>query len=126
MKKRSKYILEYSLRASPRLLYEFLSTPFGLVRWFAERVDEKDDRMTFFWNGSESKAKIVEKKALEFIRFAWEDSHPSEFLEFRISKNEITGDTALIITAFTTEKEKEEEIRLWNSQVTMLTESMGA
>ncbi|HMX77950.1 MAG TPA: START-like domain-containing protein, partial [Chitinophagaceae bacterium] len=36
------YILEYPVRCSPNILYEFLSTPAGLGEWFADNVDEMD------------------------------------------------------------------------------------
>jgi hypothetical protein len=32
------FTLEYPVRCSPNILYEFLSTPAGLQEWFAEKV----------------------------------------------------------------------------------------
>jgi hypothetical protein len=36
------YTLEYPVRCSPSILFEFLSTPAGLGEWFADKVDERD------------------------------------------------------------------------------------
>ena len=46
------YTLEYPVRCSPSILYEFLSTPAGLGEWFADKVDERDDTFYFGWNGN--------------------------------------------------------------------------
>ena len=39
MSKKALYTLEYPVRCSPGILYEFLSTPAGLQEWFG--VDGK-------------------------------------------------------------------------------------
>ena len=63
--------LEYPVRCSPSILYEFLSTPAGLQEWFADKVDERDNVFSFTWNGSFEKAEVVEKEDDKFIRFHW-------------------------------------------------------
>ena len=35
------YTLEFPVRCSPSILYEFLSTPAGLAEWFADKADER-------------------------------------------------------------------------------------
>ncbi|MFN9981253.1 MAG: START-like domain-containing protein, partial [bacterium] len=36
------YTLEFPVRCSPTILYDFLSTPAGLSEWFADKVDERE------------------------------------------------------------------------------------
>ena len=56
MSKKVLFTLEYPVRCSPGILYEFLSTPAGLQEWFADKVDERDGVYSFSWNGSTDKA----------------------------------------------------------------------
>ena len=41
MSKKQKFTLEYPVRCSPTILYEFLATSNGLQEWFADKVDDK-------------------------------------------------------------------------------------
>ena len=62
------YTLEFPVRCSPSILYEFLSTPAGLQEWFADKVDERDGIYSFNWEGSEYKAELMESEENKFIR----------------------------------------------------------
>src|SRR5213595_2344929 len=82
------YTLEYPVRCSPSILYEFLSTPAGLQEWFADKVDERDNVFYFSWNGSAQRAEVLESQDEKFIRFHWLDAPKEEFFEFSIEKSE--------------------------------------
>lgn len=71
MPEKQKFQLEFVVRASPKLLYNFLSTPSGLSEWFADDVNFRGDKYTFFWEGSEEEAEILSKKANQHIRFKY-------------------------------------------------------
>jgi uncharacterized protein YndB with AHSA1/START domain len=87
MSKKILYTLEYPVRCSPGILYEFLSTPAGLQEWFADKVDERDGLYSFGWNGTEEKAELLDKEEAKFIRFRWTHSSKEEFFEFAIIGN---------------------------------------
>ena len=124
---KKKIILEYTLNSSPKVLYPRLSTPGGLSEWFADNVNINGSQYSFFWDDSEQKANIIQRKENKYIRFRWVDSHEPEshWFEFRISIDELTGDTALIITDFVEDEDKESTIELWNSQVSKLKHVIG-
>ena len=124
---KKKINLEYTINSSPKVLYPRLSTPGGLSEWFADNVNIQGNVFSFFWEGSEQKAEIVQKKENKYIRFLWLDSEDPEYewFEFRINSDELTGDTALIITDFTDEDDKESTIELWNSQIAKLKHVIG-
>ena len=82
MSKKVLYTLEYPVRCSPAILFEFLSTPAGLQEWFAEEVDERDGVFSFSWNGTTDKAQLLEQEENKFIRFHWEHSAKGEYFEF--------------------------------------------
>ena len=60
------------------------------------------------------------------MRFHWLDSDTEDYLEFEITQDELTEDVALVVTDFATEKEEEETIALWDSQIHDLKGSLGA
>lgn len=70
---------------------------------------------------------MVQKKENKYVRFRWvETGEPeSQWFEFRISTDDITGDTALIITDFADEDDKDSNIELWNSQIAKLKHVIG-
>ena len=84
---RSKFELEYNLNCSPKVLFSRLSTPEGLGEWFADEVNVDGDIFTFFWNNSESKARLSALKENKMVRFEWlgMENEESNFFEFRIN-----------------------------------------
>jgi hypothetical protein len=124
---RSKFELEYTLNCSPKVLFSRLSTPEGLGEWFAEKVEADSDLFTFFWNNSISKARLSALKENKLVRFEWTgmENEESNYFEFRINIEELTGDLALIICDFAEENEREDSISLWDSQITDLKRLLG-
>src|SRR5690606_25890651 len=97
---RQLYTLEFPVRCSPSILYEFLTTPAGLGEWFADKVDERDNIFYFGWNGSFDKAEVLEKEDGKFIRFRWLHGAKDEYFEVAIDKSEITNQTILVVKDF--------------------------
>jgi len=126
MSKKVLYTLEYPVRCSPGILYEFLSTPAGLQEWFADKVDERDGVFTFAWNGTEDAADMLEKEDAKFIRFHWKHSSKGEYFEFCIEKSEVTNQTILIVKDFAEKKDIKDQSRLWEYQVKDLFHRVGS
>jgi uncharacterized protein YndB with AHSA1/START domain len=124
---RSKFILEYQLKCSPKVLFSRLSTPEGLNEWFADKVDAEGDLFTFIWDNSGSKAKLTAIKENKLVRFEWvgPGNEETNYFEFQINIEELTGDLALLIADFAEDDEKEDTISLWDSQVTDLKRLLG-
>lgn len=120
------YTLEYPVRCSPGILYEFLSTPAGLQEWFADKVDERDNVFFFSWNGSSQKAEVLESQEEKFIRFRWMDAPKEEYFEFSIEKSEITNQTILVVKDFAEKKELKDQSMLWDYQVKDLFHRIGS
>ena len=119
------YTLEYPVRCSPGILYEFLSTPAGLAEWFADKVDERDGVFYFGWNGSYEKAEIMEQEEDKYVRYHWMNAPIEEYFEFSIEKSEITNQTILIIKDFAEKKEIKDQSLLWGHQVKELFHRLG-
>jgi uncharacterized protein YndB with AHSA1/START domain len=125
-KKKLMFSLEFPIRCSPNILYDFLSTPVGLQEWFADKVDQKENNFYFTWNGSTDTAEILEHIDNEFIRYRWDHSGKDEFFEFSIDQSLVTNETILRITDFADKAEQKDQERLWNSQVSELKHRIGS
>jgi len=117
--------LEYTINTLPKILYYRLSNPSGLEEWFAKKVIAKDGIFTFKWERSEQQAELLEKKKDNYVKFKWIDSNDDTFFEFRIQKQELTGDVALKITDFAEPDEKDDIIAMWDEQIDGLKHTLG-
>lgn len=129
MTKKEKFELEYVLKTSPKVLDKVLSTPDGLSEWFADDVIIKEDSYTFLWDGSEEKARLLSKKPGELIRWQWiydEEEGLDTYFEMRYMIDPMTKVVILTVTDFAESTEKEEVIRLWESQISDLRRLIGA
>jgi len=124
--KRVQVNLEFIFRASPTILYRFLTTPSTLIRWFCDEVDITADVYTFVWEGSEEVANLIDDIEDERLRFKWEDADdPEEYLEYRMSKSPVTGETVLEITDYCDEDEVSDTRQLWTAQMKQLKQETG-
>jgi len=126
MTQKQLYTLEFPVRCSPGILFDFLATPAGLQEWFADKVDERDDVFSFTWNGVTDKAEVLETEQDKFIRFHWLHFAKEEYFEFRIEKSEVTNQTILVIKDFAEKKEIKDQSRLWDYQVKELFHRLGS
>jgi len=121
-----KVELEYIINTSPNILFNCLSTPSGLSEWFADDVNIKDDRYTFFWDGSEETAIIQATKKAESVRFQWEDDEGEDcYFEMTIKIDDLTKDVALLVTDFAEEGEEDEVNLLWDNNIKKLKQAIG-
>ena len=126
MSKKVLYTLEYPVRCSPGILFDFLRTPAGLQEWFADKVDERDGQFSFSWNGTEDKAELVDSEEDKFVRFRWDYQNKDEYFEWRIDKSEVTNQTILVISDFAEKKEIKDQSQLWEYQVKELFHRLGS
>jgi uncharacterized protein YndB with AHSA1/START domain len=123
---RVKLELEFVVKSSPNILFNYISTPSGLVEWFADDVNVKGKNYVFFWDGEENIAELLKKVNGKYVRFKWLDNPDDEYFEMEIQKDELTNDIALIVTDWADEEESEEISMLWESQIQDLRNALGA
>ncbi len=121
---KQKLEMEYVVNCSPKVLFNRLSTASGLSEWFADNVLVSGKKYTFMWDGTGQEAELVLKKENLIVRFNWLDD--DSYFEFKITRDELTGDVSLLVTDFSDEDELEETRSLWDSQVTTLKHLIGS
>lgn len=124
---KEKFEIEFLIRSTPSILFEHLSTPSGLAKWFCDDVNVKDGIYIFEWDEESERAKLLGKKSGEYIRFKWEaDEDEEAYFEWRIRIDAMTNDLALLVTDHAYPEDKEAAIDLWESQIHDLMRLLGS
>ena len=126
MNDKVKFELEFVIQSSPKLLYQYISTPSGLSEWFADNVNSRGEIFRFIWDESEEEAKLLKRKNDEFVRFTWAEEEDNSYFEMKIIVDDITSDVSLFITDFADEDEVEESKMLWQNQISSLKQVLGS
>ena len=128
MSDRIKFEMEFPIKVSQKLLFQYISTPSGLSEWFADNVNSRGEIFIFIWDDSEESAKLIRKNNNEKIQFQWLDDESTDFyFELRIQFDEITEDVSLIVTDFADDEEEVEESKLlWTNQIADLKKVLGS
>lgn len=127
MSKKQLFSLEFPVRSSPQILFEFIGTPSGLQEWFADEVNEKDGAYYFSWGGdAPEKAEILERVSDKLIRFKWATAPKEEYFELKIERSEISNQTVLVIKDFAEKKDIKDQSQLWEYQVKDLFHRIGS
>ena len=128
MSDRIKFEMEFPIKVSQKLLFQYISTPSGLSEWFADNVNSRGEIFIFIWNDSEESAKLIRKINNEKIQFQWLDDEETDYyFELRIQFDEITKDVSLIVTDYAEDEDEVEESKLlWTNQISDLKKVLGS
>ena len=127
----NKFVTEFEINASQRMLYPYLSSPSGLSAWFADDVTiDEDKNYHIYWNGENHPAKIAAFRNNIFIKFEFipgkgDNPEDETSLEFKLEKNELTNSTYLKIVDNTDTDDEEELEEIWENMVNVLKETVG-
>ncbi len=128
MSDRIKFEMEFPIKVSQKLLFQYISTPSGLSEWFADNVNSRGEIFIFIWDDSEESAKLIKKINNEKIQFQWLDDEETDYyFDLRIQFDEITKDVSLIVTDYAEDQEEVEESKLlWTNQISDLKKVLGS
>lgn len=124
---KERFIVEYYIHSTPLALYELISTPSGLSKWFCDDVNVRGEEFTFVWGNDEQTAEVLSRKQGELIRMHWtDDDDEGSFFELRIRIDPLTTEVAIIVTDHAWPNELEKARQLWESQLHTLQRVLGA
>lgn len=122
-----KFTREYEFRASPKVLFQYLSTPAGLQEWFASKVTYlPNGHFDFFWDGESHPAKMSVHRLNKLARFDFlNENQKGNYVEFKIEQSELTNTTFMKITDNSDNTDATELEDLWDGFIDTLKEIVG-
>ncbi|SUZ53896.1 uncharacterized protein METZ01_LOCUS6750 [marine metagenome] len=129
---KQKFVGEYPINASRKMLFPYLSTASGLCEWFADDVNINNINKTliFIVDGEERIARIDSVKKNRHVKFSFledgEVKKDHDYLEFRLEINELTQSVFIRIVEYTETDDLEESFQIWDNLLSQLKEIIGA
>lgn len=118
--------VEELFKSSPAMLFQFITDPACLVRWFCDEADQEGNLYSFTWNGATEEANLIDAIEDQSIRFQWVDAEdPREYLEFRMYKAGVTEQTVLEVSDFCDADDIKDSKSLWVTQLQQLRQEIG-
>lgn len=126
----SKYQGEYEFNISVKILYPYL-LPKGLEKWLAQKVIRHSDHFfTIIWDDEAHKVRLMHKRNNKSLRYLFlhDDDKVStqseNYLDFKLSPNEMTDTIFLEITDCSTTDNLENLQEVWDSLIHNLREKL--
>ena len=129
---KQKFVGEYPINASKKMLFPYLSTATGLCQWFADdvNINNIDKTLIFIIDGEERIAVIdsINKNRYVKFRFLMDGEKPKEndTLEFRLEVNDLTQEVFVRVEEYTESDDLEESYQIWDNLLAQLKEIIGA
>lgn len=129
---KQKFVGEYPINASRKMLFPYLSTATGLCQWFADdvNINNIDKTLIFIVDGEERVAVIdsINKNRYVKFRFLMDGEKPKEndTLEFRLEVNDLTQEVFVRVEEYTESDDLEESYQIWDNLLAQLKEIIGA
>ena len=126
-----KFVTEFELRSSPKVLFPYISTPSGLEQWFAEKVKVlPDHRFDFQWDGDSHIAKQTGLRINKAVKFEFENTSEDELdnnhVELKLEVSDLTQTTFLRVIDYSSNRDQDELDSLWHGFIDNLKEIVGS
>ena len=112
-----KFTAEFELKASPKVLFPYLSSASGLQQWFAAKVNMRGSQSyDFLWDGESHPAKQTVLRVNKASRFDFQEEgevRDLNYVEFKIEQSELTQTTFLKVSDYSTNDDTAELEELW-------------
>ncbi|MGV3540822.1 MAG: START-like domain-containing protein [Rufibacter sp.] len=126
-----KFVREYPLNASARMMYPYLSTASGLGQWLCDKAIQLNERMfNLRWDNQDHLAEMTSHRTNKSVRFTFQGTNkgiPNDYsyIDFSIETSELTQEQFLRITDYTDVGDVEQLTELWDNLVQNLRELIG-
>ena len=128
---KTRFVVEFPINASPKILFPYLATASGLSQWFCDDVRYVEgQRLNFIWDRENHYAEISGQRLNRAVRFVFLDEHrqpvaDASFLEFTLESSEVTDEVFLRVTDYSPALDPEEQQEMWDGLVYKLREQVG-
>lgn len=128
---KNKFVADYQINTSRKILFPYLSTASGLSEWFADDVTINEDKaFIFHYDGEDHHARITAQRINTHVKFEFFDpNNPDEgdhaYIEFKLEENELTQTLFLKVIDYSDSYDDEELESIWESLIHNLKEIIG-
>ncbi|GMQ28669.1 START-like domain-containing protein [Algoriphagus confluentis] len=128
---KNKFIADYQINASKKIVFQYLSTASGLEEWFADNVRINEDKNYIFnFDNEDHYARLASLRSNAHVKFDFFDpENPEErdhsYIEFKLEENELTQSLFLKVIDYSNEYEEDELEAIWEGLIYKLKEIIG-
>ncbi|MCS5489443.1 START-like domain-containing protein [Algoriphagus limi] len=128
---KNKFVADYQINASKKILFHYISTASGLEEWFADQVRINEDKVYIFeFDNEEHYARMASIRNNSHVKFEFFDpNNPDEedhsYIEFKLEENELTQTLFLKVIDYSDGYDDEELEAIWDGLVGKLKEIIG-
>lgn len=130
---KNKFVSDYQINTSKKVIYPYLSTASGLSQWFADDVVINEDKVyNFIYDGEDHFAKPTIMRINHHVKFEFFDPQDEEgmeddpsFIEFKLDENELTQTFYLRVIDYGDAYDNQEQKDIWEGLITNLREIIG-
>ena len=120
-----KFVGEFPFKTSPKVLYNYISTPGGLQQWFAENVSIDSDRNFHIEWDNEVHIASVSKRLNKSAKYDFIGDDEGNSLELKLISGELDGSTYLQVIDISDNDNDEDLNDLWLGLVDDLKDIVG-
>ena len=130
---KNKFVSDYQINTSKKVIYPYLSTASGLSQWFADDVTINEDKIfNFVYDGEDHFAKPTIMRLNHHVKFEFFDPEAIEgedqdnaFIEFKLEENELTQTFYLRVIDYGDTYDDQEQQEIWEGLISLLKEIIG-
>ncbi|HLU89724.1 MAG TPA: START-like domain-containing protein [Cyclobacteriaceae bacterium] len=130
---KNKFVADFQINTSKKIIFPYLSTASGLSQWFADDVTINEDKVyNFVYDGEDHFAKAVIMRNNHNVKFEFfdpsleeEDDTDRAYIEFRLDENELTQTFFLRVIDYSDSYDDEEQESIWETLIHSLKEIIG-
>ncbi|MCC5937235.1 MAG: ATPase [Lunatimonas sp.] len=130
---KNKFISDYQINTSKKVIYPYLSTASGLSQWFADDVVINEDKIyNFIYDGEDHFARPTIMRINHHVKFEFFDPKDEDdveddpsFIEFKLDENELTQTFYLRVIDYGDTYDNQEQKDIWEGLITNLKEIIG-
>ena len=128
---KNKFVADYQINASRKIVFQYLSTASGLEEWFAEGVRINEDKVFIFdFDNEEHYARVASLRSNSHVKFEFfdpKDPYESDhaYIEFKLEENELTQSLFLKVIDYSDSYEEDELVAIWDGLISKLKEIIG-
>lgn len=128
-----KFVSDYQINTSKKIIYPYLSSASGLAQWFADDVVINEDKIyNFIYDGENHYARPVIMRTNHHVKFEFFDPSEEEegdsdhpFIEFKLDENELTQTFYLRVIEYGDAYDEQEQGSIWEGLINSLKEIIG-